>query len=125
MLFCCSFDPAKCVEEMEKLSNLLLMNYQVTQNIKNFYRRNKTVFKGIVDDKLVEKAYFLREFDDHFTAPVFGFQNSDEYYREASLVNRFEKIQVPVLCVGATDDPFSPEWGKLSGDFIFIFSRCA
>lgn len=110
VLFCCSFDPEKCIKEMEKTSNLLLMNYQVTQNIKKYYRRNKEVFKGVVDDKLVEKACFLREFDNHFTAPVFGFANSDEYYKEASLVNRLNEIEVPVLCVGATDDPFSPEW---------------
>lgn len=107
---------------MEKPSNLVLMNYQVTQNIKNFYRRNKEVFKGIVNDEMVQKVLFLRQFDNHFTAPVFGFANSDEYYKEASLVKRLNSIEVPVLCVGATDDPFSPEWGKLSAFKCFNFA---
>lgn len=89
------------------------MNYQVTQNIKKFYRKNSDVFEGIVDREKIEEANFMRDFDNHFTAPVFGFASGDEYYGEASLVNRLADVEVPLLCVGATDDPFSPEWGKL------------
>ena len=112
MLFCCPFDPPKCIKEMESLSNLWIMNYPVTKNLRRQYIRHRSLFEDRVNNAKVLNAMFLREFDGHFTAPVFGFASAEEYYEEASLVKRLGKVRVPLLCVGSNDDPFSPEWGK-------------
>ena len=54
----------------------------------------------------------IREFDSKFTVKQFGFKDVDEYYRSATLHDKLHKIQVPVLCLSAADDPFQPLDGK-------------
>ena len=49
-------------------------------------------------------------FDDKVTAPLHGFQNVHEYYREASSAQYLCKIKTPTLIIHAIDDPFmTPE----------------
>lgn len=47
----------------------------------------------------------LREFDETFTAPFFGFHSARDYYRSASSVHRLLEIRTPTLIVNALDDP--------------------
>ena len=46
----------------------------------------------------------LKDFDDFYTARMFGFSCADEYYRNVSSVNEMGNINVPLLCVSAKDD---------------------
>lgn len=48
----------------------------------------------------------LEAFDNLITAPLHGFQNSDEYYSIASSRQYLRGIQVPTLIIHAKDDPF-------------------
>jgi uncharacterized protein len=57
----------------------------------------------------LRKARTLREFDNHFTAPVHGFADTDDYWRRASSKPWLTKITVPTLLLNARDDPFLPE----------------
>ena len=47
------------------------------------------------------------EFDDAATAPLHGFTDADDYYR-ARARSRISRIDTPVLCISAMDDPFLP-----------------
>ena len=47
-------------------------------------------------------------FDNKYTAPLHGFQDSDDYYRRCSSATVFGSIRVPALLVQAQDDPFLP-----------------
>lgn len=48
----------------------------------------------------------FRYFDDHFTAPLHGFNGVDDYYTRASSRPYLNQIEVPTLLVHAMDDPF-------------------
>ena len=46
----------------------------------------------------------MKNFDDFYTAKIFGFSCADEYYRNVSSVNEMKNINVPLLCINAEDD---------------------
>ncbi|MGD8407259.1 MAG: hydrolase, partial [Thiohalophilus sp.] len=48
----------------------------------------------------------FREFDDRFTAPIHGFTDADDYYRQSSAHDYVGDIQQPALIIQALDDPF-------------------
>jgi predicted alpha/beta-fold hydrolase len=48
----------------------------------------------------------LRDFDDLYTAPRWGFADALEYYRVASSYARIAEIQVPTFILTSRDDPF-------------------
>lgn len=52
----------------------------------------------------------IKDFDNHFTAPLHGFKDATEYYGKCSAIGFLESIRVPTLIVSAKNDPFlSPE----------------
>lgn len=53
-------------------------------------------------------ARTIREFDDAITAPLHGFDDAWEYYREASSTPWLSEIRTPTLILHALDDPFLP-----------------
>ena len=50
----------------------------------------------------------IRQFDEHYIAPAFGFANADDYYAKASSQGLIRHIRIPTLIVHAEDDPFVP-----------------
>ena len=48
------------------------------------------------------------EMDDRITAPNFGFQGAEHYYRTQSANQFLERIRVPTLFITAKDDTFIP-----------------
>ena len=60
-----------------------------------------------VVDRL-EAIRTVREFDEVYTAPHFGFLNATDYYHRASAMRVVDRIRVPALIITAEDDPFVP-----------------
>jgi predicted alpha/beta-fold hydrolase len=48
----------------------------------------------------------LLDFDDRYTAPLHGFKNAIDYYRQCGAIRFIEDIKVPTLVVNAKNDPF-------------------
>ncbi len=48
----------------------------------------------------------FKEFDDRYTAPMFGFSGAEDYWRKASSKPFLASISIPALLVNAADDPF-------------------
>ena len=44
-------------------------------------------------------------FDELFTAPIFGYDSQDDYYRKAACYHRIPNIRVPTFFMNAIDDP--------------------
>ena len=50
----------------------------------------------------------VRQFDEYFTAPHFGFRDASDYYHRASAMRVIDRVRVPALIITAEDDPFVP-----------------
>jgi predicted alpha/beta-fold hydrolase len=50
----------------------------------------------------------IRQFDERYVAPAFGFANADDYYSQASSFPYLSRIRIPTLIIHAEDDPFVP-----------------
>jgi len=63
---------------------------------------------GLFDAQRMLDSKDLYEFDNVFTAPLHGFQNTDDYWRRASALPLMANIQIPALALNALNDPFIP-----------------
>lgn len=59
-----------------------------------------------VDLSMLDKVNTFDDFDNHFTAPLHGFQSAHDYYSTTSSRNFLHAIRVPTLILRAIDDPF-------------------
>jgi len=50
------------------------------------------------------------QFDDHYTAPMHGYQGAWDYYYHASSRGMIPRIRVPFLLLNPANDPFVPAW---------------
>lgn len=63
---------------------------------------------GLFDRDRLGRARTLHEFDDVFTAPLHGFQGTEDYWRRASARPHLHRIRIPALALNARNDPFVP-----------------
>lgn len=67
-------------------------------------------FPGEIDASRARAMGSFREFDGRFTAPLHGFRDADDYWRQSSARQYLSRIEVPALLLNAKDDPFlAPE----------------
>lgn len=56
----------------------------------------------------LERCKTLGEFDDLFTAPLHGFADRHDYYRQSSCKPFLKTVAKPLLLLNAVNDPFLP-----------------
>src|SRR5215472_15700237 len=71
-------------------------------------RRKDKCWPGRFDVTRLSSIRTVRQFDDVYTAPHFGFNGADDYYHRASAMRVIERVRVPALIITAEDDPFVP-----------------
>lgn len=99
------FESAKSLEEP---INLFIFNRMLCNHLKEAVIRHEHLFKDKFDLKAVYDSCTIRDFDESFTSKLFGYQSNDDYYRDACIDKKLHDIKIPLLCVNAADDPFSP-----------------
>ena len=73
-------------------------------------REKAALFPDQVNPEALSRVRDLRDFDDHYTAPLSGFRDAADYYFRCSSKQFLPRIERPTLLVSAQDDPFlSPE----------------
>ena len=65
---------------------------------------------GLFDRNAMLAVRDIYTFDNIFTAPLHGFQNTDDYYERASGKPLMPAVAVPALALNALNDPFIPAW---------------
>ena len=100
-------DLAACVRAIDKPSNILYCRRFLKRLRERVRRMNMRVPQAYsllgLDD-----VRTIWEFDDRFTAPLFGFGTAANYYATQSATNYLDAIRVPTLVISAKDDPLVP-----------------
>ena len=100
-------DLAACVRSLGKPSNLIYSRRFLRRLCERIERKNKLT-PGSYDTTELKSIRSIWEFDDKFTAPLFGFGTADNYYRTQSAQNYLDSIQIPSLVITGKDDPLVP-----------------
>jgi len=96
-----------CVKALERPGNRLYQ-WNFVKDLKRRMRRKDRFWPGRFDLTRLRQISTVREFDDAYTAPHFGFHGADDYYYRASAMRIIERIRIPTLVITAEDDPFVP-----------------
>jgi uncharacterized protein len=67
---------------------------------------DKAKQKTEIDISPLSKIKTRIDFDDHYTAPLHGFENAIDYYKKCSSLYFLNNIKIPTLVVNAANDPF-------------------
>ncbi|XP_054876115.1 phospholipase ABHD3-like isoform X1 [Poeciliopsis prolifica] len=104
-----AWDALKSSDSMEEPLNWLLFNKHLTNGLCQKVTRHRKILEKVVDVDYVLKSRTIREFDERFTSHVFGYKSCVDYYHDASPAKKLPNTAVPILCLNAADDPFSPQ----------------
>jgi uncharacterized protein len=96
-----------CVRALERPGNFLYQ-WNFVRDLKRRLQRKDRYWPGRFDLTKLNQIRTVREFDEVFTAPHFGFKNAEDYYHRASAMRVVHRICLPALVMTAEDDPFVP-----------------
>ena len=100
-------DLAACVAALERPANFIYQN-RFLSRLKDRIRRRHLQDPQIYTLEHLPKIRTITDFDDCYTAPLFGFGTAANYFRTQSSNQFLEKIEIPALLVQAKDDPLIP-----------------
>lgn len=100
-------DLASCAEALGKRENYLYAQ-RFLERLKEKIRVRNRQAPAIYTLDHLPKIRTIYDFDDYYTARLFGFGTAANYYRTQSSNQYLEKIRVPTLIVVAKDDPLVP-----------------
>lgn len=98
---------ATCVEALERKQNVIYQ-WNFVRGLKARMRRKAAAHPGRFPLDRLDVVRTVRQFDEYFTAPHFGFNGASDYYHRASAMRVIDRICVPALIITAEDDPFVP-----------------
>lgn len=81
----------------------------MAHNLVEHLKDNESVLRESdeVNADAVLSCWTLVQFDETYTAPVFGFSSTDELYETCSLRGKLSRIRRPMVFVSAADDVFN------------------
>ena len=100
-------DLAACVAALGKPRNFIYQG-RFLNRLKDRIRRKNRQAPDVYTLEHLPKIRTIEEFDDHYTARLFGFGTAANYFRTQSSNQFLERIRVPTLLVQSKDDPLVP-----------------
>jgi predicted alpha/beta-fold hydrolase len=116
-----------CVRALERPSNFLY-EWNFVRDLKRRIRRKVQLRPGSFDLTKLKHVRTVRDFDEEYTAPHFGFLNAEDYYHRASAMRVIDRVRVPALIITSEDDPFVPSApfrdSKVTGNRSITLELC-
>jgi predicted alpha/beta-fold hydrolase len=100
-------DLAACAEALAQPQNFLYQR-RFLDRLKERIRRRHLQAPEVYTLEHLPKIRTIIDFDDYYTARLFGFGTAANYFRTQSSNQFLERIRVPTLLVQAKDDPLIP-----------------
>ena len=98
---------SECVHALERRENFVYQ-WNFVRDLKARIRRKARFRRGAFDLTKLKRIRTVRDFDEAYTAPHFGFDGAEDYYYRASSMRVIDRVRVPTLVITAEDDPFVP-----------------
>ncbi|HEY3937096.1 MAG TPA: alpha/beta fold hydrolase [Bryobacteraceae bacterium] len=100
-------DLAACVRTIDKPSNFLYAR-RFLSRLRDRVRRKSELTPHLYRTDGLDDIRTIWEFDDLFTAPLFGFGTAENYYATQSALRYLDAIRIPTIVICAQDDPLVP-----------------
>lgn len=100
-------DLARAVRAIDRPSNVLYAR-RFLDRLRGRIRCKSKLSPDLYSEQGLDDVKTIWEFDDRFTAPLFGFGSAAVYYATQSAINFLQQIRVPTLVIAAKDDPLVP-----------------
>jgi len=100
-------DLAACARTLAQPRNFLYQG-RFLNRLKDRIRRKNRLAPDVYTLEHLPKIRTIEDFDDHYTARLFGFGTAANYFRTQSSNQFLESIRVPALLVQSKDDPLVP-----------------
>lgn len=92
--------------ELSKLKNKLYMQEFLRTLKSKIIAKTKQFPEYNPDPKLIAKASTFRDLEEIYTAPVFGFESPEDYWKKASSKPYLKSLGRKALLINAKDDSF-------------------
>jgi predicted alpha/beta-fold hydrolase len=100
-------DLAACVRTLDRRSNRIYARRFLNRLHTRVRAKNK-LSPHLYNVGGLRNVRTIWQFDDQFTAPLFGFGSAAHYYATQSSANFLDNIHIPSLVIIAKDDPLVP-----------------
>lgn len=100
-------DLAMSVKALDRLSNRIYAR-RFLKRLKARVARKSVLSPHLYTGDGLASVDSIWDFDDRFTAPLFGFGTAANYYETQSAKGFLDRIRVPALVIAAKDDPLVP-----------------
>jgi len=100
-------DLAASVRTLDKPANFLYAR-RFLDRLRSRVQRKSKLTPHLYSGEGLDKVRTIWDFDDRFTAPLFGFGTAANYYATQSAAQFLDAIRVPALVIHAQDDPLVP-----------------
>jgi predicted alpha/beta-fold hydrolase len=123
------FDLEACARVMDQGLRKVLYTASFMRSFRHKTRAKARAFPGFVDVAAALRASTFAEYDRVVTAPLHGFADEQDYWRQSSSRQYLTHIRRPTLLLNALDDPFVPaaslpDPGALPADVRAEFVPC-
>lgn len=102
---CDSYGSAR---EFEKKENTIYRKHFL-KALKNKVKAKEELYKKEFDFSKALNSNSIVEFDEYFTAPLYGYKDAKDYYDNVSPNQYIEKVKIPTFILMAKDDPIMSE----------------